>query len=338
MPSLEESLGQDLRMRIMIYGPAKTKKTWWAGTAAEAGFNVLLLDGEQGGGILKQLSAPARNRIYRIDTQDVAGRAVFAEFLTFFCKFTNFNWDETTKRFATGKPTENQIVLNREKLLTRNTVLVVDSYSALVLSLVQRYSIEQNIDLSDASKTEWEGYRWAGALASWMIQSLVQLPCHVILIGHQEMYEKRKDKVVEWSRLQMKSVSGPHAMTIANKFDDVLYTSVAGSSFYIDSRAEKDRDGGARYVPPNRYKWEDLSIKKLCELGGIALPPSDLPTMAQLIAEAKQEALTKTTSIPSANNIGPKITAGNAGNLELKPNLIGGAPKIDLSTLGKKAL
>lgn len=309
MPSLDSTLNSDLRMRIMLYGPPKTKKTWWAGTAAEAGFNVLLLDGEQGAGILRQLSPAARKRIYRLDVQDLPGRAIMAEFMTYFLKYPKFNWDETAKKFSTGKPqAESTIVLDRAQLLNENTVVVVDSYSALVWSVVVRYCVENQIDLSDASKQEWEGYRWSGALLTWMVRSLVQLPCHVILLGHQEMYEKRKENKVEWSRLQMKSASGPHAMTIANNFDDVLYSSVAGSSFYIDARADKDRDGGARFVEPKRYDWNELSIAALCKMGGIPLPPADLPLIGDIIQQIKTDAIVSYDK-PTGPQLGPRSPA-----------------------------
>ena len=90
MPELDTSLDEQIRLRLLLYGPAKTKKTWLAGTAAEAGFNVLLLDNEQGAGILRNLSPEARKRIYRIDIQDDGKRAVAAEFITYFCKFPKF--------------------------------------------------------------------------------------------------------------------------------------------------------------------------------------------------------------------------------------------------------
>ena len=52
MPGLENTL-QNILLRSCAYGQAKRRKTWWAMTAAEAGFNVLDLDLEDNHGDLR---------------------------------------------------------------------------------------------------------------------------------------------------------------------------------------------------------------------------------------------------------------------------------------------
>jgi len=290
MPTLPTSLDEQVKLRLLLYGPAKTKKTWLAGTAAEAGFNVIYLDSEEGFKIFKHLSPEAQKRIYRIDITDTLKRAVACEFMTYFCKYDKIYWDEARKRKVMKPDAENVIELNHSRLDT-NTVLVLDSYTELVWSLAVRYATEQNIDLSDAEKTDWDGYRWTGTLATWIIEQLVKLPCHVVVIGHATEYEKRsKDqKTIEWSRTQLKSTSGPHAMTLSQKFDDVLYFHIKGSSVYVDVRADKNRDSGGRVIPPAEYKWEDVTFENLCRMAGVPLPPKDLPPVETLvIPEAAQ--------------------------------------------------
>jgi len=286
MPQLDTSLEEETLLRLMAFGPGKTRKTWWAGTAAEAGFNVILLDSDDGCAILKNLSPAARKRIYRVNIGDTKKRAVAAEFMTWFCKMPSIFWNETDQKRMI-KPDVNCIQLDWARF-DRNTVVICDSYSALCWSLALRYCIENQIDLADASKTEWDGYRFCGQLATWMLGQLHTLPCHFILIGHQEVYEKYvgtgRDRKIDWTRTQMKSVSGPHAMTIAKGFDEVLYFTIQGSSVSIDLRPEKDRDGGGRVIPPGRYKWEDLSFKEVCKLASIPLPPADLMPVSELVA------------------------------------------------------
>ena len=296
MPKLTDSMTDEVKLSLLFYGPAKTRKTWLAGTAAEAGFNVLYLDNEHGFKIFKQLSAEAQRRIYRIDIADTLKRAISAEFMTYLCKYDKFFWDEARKRKVMKADSETVIQLDHLRL-NLNTVLILDSYTELVWSLTKRYAIEQNIDLSDAEKTDWDGYRFTGMLATWILEQLIKLPCHVVVIGHATNYEKRsKDgKTIEWVRTQPKSTSGPHAMTIANKFDDVLFFKMKGTQVYVDARPDKDRDSGGRVIPPGEYKWEDLHFGKLCELAGVKLPSADLPSVESLV-------LAETQVQPAANS------------------------------------
>lgn len=71
MPTFESTQQDYNWLRIRVYGYAKLRKTWWAGTAAEAGFNVLHLSAERGGhGIFKHLSPAARKRIFVLDCSE----------------------------------------------------------------------------------------------------------------------------------------------------------------------------------------------------------------------------------------------------------------------------
>jgi hypothetical protein len=170
MAALDKELKDNQLARILIYGAAKTKKTWWTGTAAEAGFNVLMLDGEGGIGILKNLSEAARKRVTVLDIQDSATQAKMAIFMSRFCKMKKFWWNEE-KKLPIGRPTEGYSVIDLS-VLTPNDVVVLDSYTALVWSLAYRYATENSIDLSDAAKQEWEGYGWSGNLSTWMLHQL----------------------------------------------------------------------------------------------------------------------------------------------------------------------
>jgi hypothetical protein len=151
----------------------------------------------------------------------------------------------------------------------RDMIFGFDSYSAFVRSLALQFSIENGIDLSDAKKTEWDGYRWCGALATWTMQELQTLPCHQVMIAHQEVYEKRttdkrtKHTTVDWTRIQVKSTSGPHSMSMAQYFTDLLYFYIQGSVTQIDTRAEKDRDGGCRNFEPKLWQWDTLQMPAL---------------------------------------------------------------------------
>ena len=67
MGALDDTLNNDNLARLLIYGPAKTRKTWFATKAAELGFNVILIDTDYGFHVTQNLTPEARRRIYHLD-------------------------------------------------------------------------------------------------------------------------------------------------------------------------------------------------------------------------------------------------------------------------------
>lgn len=281
MPELTTQLKEHIRLRLLCYGAAKMKKTWWAGKAAEAGYNVLFINGDQGTGILRMLSPEAQKRVYIINAYDTPTRAVFAEFMTWFLKGGIMYWDEVAQRRLPA-PNDDCIMLDPFNL-SENTVVINDSWTVLSWSIALRYCIENSIDLSDAEKTEWPGYAWSGALATWMIEQWKKLPCHSITIGHENVYDKYEGKgqqrKIVFSKTQIKSISNPHAMQLAKEFTDIFYFTVRGAAFQIDTSVQHDRDGGSQTIPPKVYSWDALTFAEVCNIAGIALPPKDLPLL-----------------------------------------------------------
>lgn len=288
----------EILLRLMFFGPPKTKKTWLAGTAAEAGFNTILLDIDHGYHILlNNLDEAAMKRLTLIECRDSLTQANASVFMSKFLKSGKVWFDEKQKKpvLLPQYLNDDCIELSMEKHLSSNTVLIVDSWTRLVASIAFQYAKENNIDLSDAEKTEWDGYGWAGRLASWMLEKLAELPCHVIVIGHRTVYEKYKgtgrDRKLDWVREQMKSVSGPHSMTLGDKFSDIFrFASASSIRTTVDTRPGKDVEGGSRIVPPNQYDWDKIKFKQICELGGIHLPPNDLPYLdLSMTAEQREK-------------------------------------------------
>lgn len=311
MPQLNEMLDKgNMLLRILAYGPGKTKKTWWAGKAAESNFNVILMDGDDGYHILKNIKPEAQKRITVVDVVDTHKQAVFCVAMTELLKNYKLVWDEQRKVNAKLQPNEHCINIDLTQL-TSNDLLVIDSWTALTWSLVVRYANENMIDLTDAEKTEWDGYGWSGRLATWMLGQLKALPCHVVVIAHQTMYEKRsKDgKNIEWQKQQIVSTSGNHAMTVPSKFSEILNFSAKGSSFKIDTNGDVEKDGGARIVPPGIYKWEELQFVDICKMAGNKLPDATHPLLQTKI-EAKKE-VAKPVSKPT---IGVGIGLKKLGN------------------------
>lgn len=283
MPTIAEHFAQPdaMQLRILLYGPSQTKKTYWAGGAATAGFNVLYLDCDGNPQTLKNLSAAAQQRITYLNISDKFKESTAAWFMTRLLKGDPFSWDwRDRKVILPGQKSDTRIDLAVSNL-TRNDVIVLDSWTSYTWSLAMQFATENQIDLSQASKPEWEGYRWCGALATWALQQLKALPCHVIIIAHQDVYEKRvtttdaqgkKEQKVEWSRIQVKSTSGAHAMQVAKAFTDVFYFYLHNSTVKIDTAAAQDRDGGSRLVPGKVWNWDQFQFTDVCKLSGIPLP------------------------------------------------------------------
>lgn len=335
MPSADNYLESHEKLRVLVYGPAKSRKTTWALSAAEAGFNVLLFDMERGGGIARILSPEARSRIYVLDVADNIDNAFGAKFVASLFTSKKLYLNEGTRQLIVN-PRDSFTELDIRSFGS-DTVLVLDSYTALVYSSLKEYASENNIDLSEASKTEWDGYGWQGRFLSWFIKNWTSIQnCHTIMIGHATNYEKykkdptnpRKQGPLEWTRRQPISSSNPHGMQIAREFTDVLYMYVDNRQTKIDTRGGQYEDAGSRAVKPDLYNWADLSFEKLCQAAGKSVPANPaknfvLPVYSQ---QKSQEAQEPAASNPSADS--PPTTNIFAGGSAQKSN--------SLSTLLRK--
>lgn len=290
MVALNQKLADGgMLLRVLVWGESQTRKTWWAGKAAEAGFNVIMLDGDGNWQILKNIKPEAQPRLNIIDVQDTLKKAIFAEFLTNFLVEGKVVYSEDAKalyKFPNPATSPADTILFDWQKLDRNCVLVVDSWTAFARSIMYRFSIENHIDLTDPEKVEWDGYRWSAAIANHIMAGLKMLPCHIIVTGHEVLYEKSKqvkrgkktEKIVEYQRRQIISTSGPHAMEMAKNFSDNLHFVASGPmATTIIAQKEENAEGGSRTIPPGIYPWDKLQFKDLCGAAGIALPPPDLP-------------------------------------------------------------
>lgn len=275
----------DMLLRILAYGPAHTKKTWWAGKAAEAGYNVLLLDGDNNWHILRQIKPQAQKRIQVIGMSDNRGRPIFASALARLLKDGKLIWDEKEKQSAKLSPNANCINIDLN-LLNENCVVVLDSWTAFCTSLMLQYAKENMIDLSVAeedTEDKWGFYRWGGAIASWVATQLVALPCHIVVIAHSDEYGIRgKDKrtgksIVVSTKRQIKSTSGPHAMLLPSKFPNMPYFYQKGTASKISTKGDETADGGCALFSPKEYNWDELQFKDFVKATGLPLPKADNP-------------------------------------------------------------
>ena len=273
-------------LRVFLYGHAKTKKTWWCGRAAEAGFNTLFIDTDRGSTILKNLTDKALARTHIIPCADRGSDPVAYQFLSEFARTFDVYYHE--KRGATSRRPMGDAIHYDFRAPGEETVIVLDSWTATVRSLIQEFSNRNKVDPADAGRVEWDGYRWAGMMATWLIEQLKSLPCHLIIIGHQTTYEKWQGKgqnrKMIFSREQPQSTSNPHGQTLAAHFDEVYRFFMQGTMIKIDTGGHSTMDGGSRLIPPGVYNWEELSLPALLKKHGIPLPGDEGPTRTYAVA------------------------------------------------------
>lgn len=304
--------------RIFLYGEEKTKKTWWACAAAEAGYNIILLDGDKGYEITKNLSKEARQRIRLIRCNDTLDRPQFVQVLVRLLRGGEVIWDGTDQRLSnkiTAGHAHYRIDLSR---LTANDILIVDSWTAVAKSIIHDVSIEKEIDLTDIKTAEkWQFFGYTTGVSAWAVEKLKNIKGNTIVIGHAEIYDKikkgteaSKNPVIEFSRMQAASVTKNDAMKLGKEFTDILYFTMQGSNYFIDTRKIEGRMGGSRVLAPNLYAWDKLQFRDYAVLANMQPGNPELPCLAcQLVIgdeENKTEApknviLESKNTLPAAN-------------------------------------
>ena len=286
MTALDDALQEDVLPRIMLLGYERTKKTWWAGTAAEAFFSTVVIDGEDGFQTLRKINAEARKRINVIHAHDQTKTPQMCMFMTFLLRGDRFFWDNTLRQRCFQEVhivPDHDYTLVDASALNKNCVLVVDSWKTYSWSVAWRYCLENGIDLSEAEEAanRQEHYRYSGNLLNWAIQQLKSLPCHIVVICHKTVYEKMKqerrgNKIIrtpEWQRVIPVSSSGPHGVQLGTHFSDILqFRLKALENIEISTQSLPDETSGSRIIPPGTYDWIDLPYWKMCEHAGIKLP------------------------------------------------------------------
>ncbi len=294
MPELEELFTANTELlRILGYGPAKHKKTWWAIQAVKAGFHVVFIRMEDNlpMAALQMLTPEEVKRFHIIDVREPLGSNAACVFMTRFLKNEPFIWNETTKQSVVAgfKYDPANYVRIDQKLLNANCIVIVDTLTRIVKSLNKKYATDQGIDLAAAQKKEWDGYGWTGRLMDWMIDQLKALPCHVLVVAHEEVWEKKSSTrgsdgqlttVVEATRIQPVSTSRNAAMRLAAEFTDVFNFDMIGEQIKILTGPQQNRDGGGTHIKPGTYNFDDLPFTKFFAGSGVRAPDPTAPFTA----------------------------------------------------------
>jgi len=280
--------------RVGVIGPAKIGKTHWAMMAAEAGFNVLYLDGDVSMGTLTKLSPAAQKRMFYMNCKDTMHTPRFNRILARLVTKNKVIWDFDAQRFwdsSMGEVDEThrywEITLGA---MTSNDVIVCDSYSTYVRAIQWEWALENEMEISECTVPELRPmYQKTALQATAMLSSLTHAPCHVIVIFHADEYEKlanprgvkvgnvkEKDKTILFSMTTPLSTSKPHGMQIAKNFEDVLWMEVdAMRERVIDARPDQNRQGSGS-VWNDKRPTSEYSLPNLLKQLGVT-PDLDKP-------------------------------------------------------------
>lgn len=249
-------------VRLMLYGREKTRKTMWALSAAALDLNVLLIDGDDGAHIASQFPSKLMQRVAHIRCVDTPEEFIFAKLVTHMVTGKPFAFQEATGRLTSKVGASGEwFQCDGLDKLSRNDVLVIDSWTALTASMKLQYSQTNGIDLADAAKTEWPGYGWMQNLTDHILNCLHHLPCHIIVIAHEQQYEKYKgtgkERVLDWQRTQPLGASGNTSGRLGKHFSDIFrFVGKSTKSTSIEAFGKSDQVGGSRYFPPEKFTYE----------------------------------------------------------------------------------
>lgn len=239
-------------IHAMILAEEKAGKTTWLLEAAEAGFNVLLLDGDVAQQRINDLSPGAKSRVFYMNVQDeLVGRVnpKMIQIVADFFVSTTFLWNDTKQamysRVSDPHDPESGACLDevwviKPGKLDHTWVLGVDSWSTLSYSAMLAKAESENVDIADIEKAERNIYAGAGNRLTNIAHTQMKAPCHTIFTGHPSQYEKRmsqagktvkeasreNDMIVEWTKLVPKSSSNAHGYSIGSKFSDIGWIDV----------------------------------------------------------------------------------------------------------------
>lgn len=239
-------------LHAMILGDEKAGKTSWLLAAAEAGFNVLLLDGDVAGPRINELSDDAKSRVFYMDVSDeLVGEENPRMIETVASLFTStrFLWNDTKQREYSRVKDEHdsetgacldEIWEIKPALLDRNWVLGLDSWTTLSYSAMIAKAQDLGVSIADVEKIERNLYSGVGNRLTNIAVTQQKARCHTVVVGHPTQYEKRKsqdgktvkdamkenDQIVEWTKMIPKSSSNPHGYTLGKFFSDIGWIDV----------------------------------------------------------------------------------------------------------------
>lgn len=280
----------DSLAKLLLIGDGKVGKSYYAGMAAAAGFNVLYFDGDVARPTLKGLPLAAKQRIYALDVADTLGGGVkdskFLDVMLEWTSSTTFKWNDSQARMAKRSDAGDEIWEIKPALMDHTCVFVLDSWTGLCESMTTAAAVAHGVDITTAKMSEMRPvYQAAGLKSMQMLQCIRSMRCHVIVLAHPDEYShttkpvgksvgqiKETELIVDWTKLIPKSTSKPNSMQMAKYFTDVAWmeSNATGSERLYNGRMSDQRISGGHLN--DRRNTEEYSFANLVKVLGGKIP------------------------------------------------------------------
>lgn len=339
--NVQDALVRGTPLKALIYGYGKTRKTSWAGQVAKTQMNGIYCDCDNSVPVLGSILSPEEQaKLTYVNMSDEVNAAKASWFVAALAKGRPFIWDELDRKVVKSRSQGHDCLLVNPKKFTASDCLIIDSYTQVCNSLFIQYALENGLDLSEAKKLEWDDYRWAGQLATFLLTSLMALKCSVILISHVRTYEKkRKDKFGKEElvsvRTQPVSVSNNHAETISKYFGEVYYFFKQGTGTKISTKTSDSLDCGSRFLEPKDWNYDELTLDMIATKYNIN-KPTELKAIKAAPASLSEEEFNSLKN-EVFNDLGTASTTGTTTATGLATKPTASSPVINASAfLAKK--
>jgi hypothetical protein len=278
MPRMDQAPPQKSLIKLLLIADGKVGKSHFAGEAAKF-FKTLYIDGDVAIPTLNKLPMEARKNMYLLPAHDsILGGSrdtLFCNIMQEFTSVIKFRWNDTHSRLARMKD-EGDIWEITPGKMDESCLLVLDSWTALVESLMLKVAIEAGVDIKTATTNEMRPvYQGSAQLATAFLQVIRAMPCHVIVLAHPDEYQhkvappgrkvgevKEKDMLIDWTKMIAKSTSRPQALLMAKYFTDVAWMEVSPTGTRkLDFRIRDSRVGGGHFdgfEDTDKYSFPNL--------------------------------------------------------------------------------
>lgn len=296
--------------RLLVTGKGKTKKSSWIFESAAEHFNVIYLDMDGCSALSGRVPAEQRERFYYIPMYG-APESIFT-FLGALVKNKGKGlWDEDRQRSVDLKSSmgdkESMVTMLDLHRADRSTILVIDIWTVICHAIAMQVT---GAAFDDLEKQEYGAneypalYNTATAILVW----LKTLPCHVLLVAHEEEYIKYKPgksmlsggspaENIEAVMHQPLSISKKHSPTLIAQFSQVLrFVNTLDGSVSIITKSENGASGGGALLAPASHRYNNYSFSTMAAEAGMiqdTIQPLDAVVRTTTLGEARSAASSK---------------------------------------------
>lgn len=301
MPRGDALTGAQVTAKLMILGDPKAGKTEYLLKAAEAGFNVLLLDGDVAAQTMTAITPEARNRVFYMDVGDRLDNGIDPRMIQIVADiFTSskYLWNDTKQsQYSRAKdPHDPETGACLDEIwelcparFDNRWVIGLDSWTTLSYSAMLAKGVDLGVSLGDIEKADMNLYAGAGNRLTNMLATIQKAKCHFIVIGHPAQFEKTKspeniragevkakDRIVEWTKMVPKSSSNPHGLTMGKYFSDIGWIDVDKfGKRKLDFDVTNQRVSGGHMTGKGDPRGDFNFAGVVKHIGGVIPVPSD---------------------------------------------------------------